>query len=93
MVLIEQNNDINGRRTAGVKGIAQSIIKDDGTRLNEEEMAAVTAKLRASGYQLVNRLANAVLELNGLGEQTPGERKNGSSEALSGVSATASLQS
>ena len=62
-------------------GIAKSIIKEDGTRLSDEEQAAVSQKLRNSGYGLGNRLANEVLTLNGLDDQAQADRKNVSSEA------------
>jgi hypothetical protein len=82
-------NDGPAKKTAGLRLIINSLVDASGTRIGSDKMIAT---LRKRNADVIRRLVEAVLKLNGMTVETE-KVKNVSSEAATGASHIASPSS
>jgi hypothetical protein len=78
-------NEGPAKKTAGLRLVAKSLVDKTGARIGKED---TVVKLASRNTQAINRIVQAVLDLNGLKKSASADAKNDSSEATPGASPT-----
>lgn len=86
MIDFAESNDGPAKKTAGLRLIVKSLVDEDGNRIGDD---ALLQDLKKKDSAVCSRITDAILELNGLGEEAKKKRKNASGEATTAASPTA----
>jgi len=88
---IAGNQDETKKRLSGARLIVKSLVDEDGNRVPESEYDAYVDAFLEKDHQENNKVARAVLDLNGFGDAKKDAEtaKNGSSEVPAAASPSA----